>query len=693
MADLNTFLTQNRGKQKELPPIDLRGAIAKTNEKQVTQGIEPYLTNAGNSFIRSAHQVAETPYNMINNAPRLANLIPGVDGVGKLSEMGVPGFKQLGEDPINDFVAKHYPGMSGVGGIDQPNPNYPISTNVAEGFGSGVAGLGLVKALAGAPGIVGKFAQYLNAPVQAAPKAAVVGELASAAGGETGRYVAEKNQWGPVASMAAQFLGSMGPAALTYAAPEAVGRLFRRADDLPAETFLGKFKGLVTPADDSASARSLEALQRQDIRPSVGLVGNRMGGQVEAGTSAMPGFSGVPENVRTQQFTEFEDALQKLGSEIRPENVARAPVLDDMARQVNDIADTGLTKITSGFSGREDDLAKAFTNNIDVTSTRNAIMEQMKTAGPKAQKVLQDELDSLGTMVDDAGKVPYQNFKNWRSEFGAGIEDKGIISGAKKQVYAGAVDDLQKAADLHGVGDEFKQLMSEQASAHSKSIVGGGGEIPALKNVVGAKDIGKSKTFFKDALTDPDKLSILKQSATPEQWAMFKGNVLEHLGLAKAGFQNEAGDALSPTQFAVAWGKLNPRVKNILFDDPAIKQTLDDIVTVSKDFQRRGLEANTSRTAGTGLTAQAVRQIGKELNPMGIAAGVGVGTAAHASLPATAAGLATTYGVVKALLSETLAKWAGGQTPTIQSTVGARVPGAAARSLSNEDDNGDHEFR
>jgi hypothetical protein len=172
--DLQSFLAENRGKQQELPPVDLRAAIEKTNSKQDNMGVKPYIRNLAGSTLRGMAQVAETPWNIINNAPKLLNLLPGEQGFKKNSEYGaevggpVGDFMAwMGEDPLIDAIGS-IPRMGGVGGINEPNTNYPISSNIAEAFGSGVTGLGAVGLAAKTPGAAGKFAAALNAPIQAA---------------------------------------------------------------------------------------------------------------------------------------------------------------------------------------------------------------------------------------------------------------------------------------------------------------------------------------------------------------------------------------------------------------------------------------------------------------------------------------------------------------------------------------------
>lgn len=690
MADLNSFLAQNRGKQPQSPPIDLRGAIEKTNEKQSAQGVMPYVNNALGSVARGMTQVVETPYNIVNNAPRLLNLLPGDQGMGKFSEMGAKTggpvgnlFASMGEDPLIDAVASDKYLGNDVGGIKKPNPNYPMTSNIAEAFGSGVTGMGMAGLAAKTPGIAGKFAQWMSAPVQAAPKAAVAGELASAAGGETGRVIAEKNDMGPVATFFAQLLGSLGPGALAYSGPAAVGKLFSR----------------------EGGADTLAAMERQGVRPSVGMTGGKSAAQLESGASAIPFFSTVPENVRTQQFNQFDDALTGAAGKMRPAGTGPMTNQMDLSQQVYDIAEGGAKRMRGGFGQREEALMKAVGADtmVDTTQTRAALAEMLKTADAKTAKALQTEIGFLDEIADEAtGAAPYAKLRKFRSNFGAGIEDDGILKGAKDQLYKGTTADLEAAATKAGVGDDFRSLMAEQAKAHADDVrlSEGGDFVQADK--LGSGQLERSGQFLKQAYANPDKMEYIKRNATPEQWDSLRANIAQDLGLAKAGAQDAAGEVVSPTKFITEWNKMDPRVKNMLFDDNlGTRQTLDDLALIADAFKQRGLEVNTSRTAGTGMGAMEIKGGAKT------AAAIATGAGAATNLPATLTAMGMTYATVKGLMSETLARWAAGQTPTAAGTMGARLPGAVAHGAQDgqkeqkrpplrkipKDDEGDHEYR
>lgn len=674
------------------PQDGTEGSIEAYKTKRASRGTIPYITNAINGLSRGATQVVETPYNIVNRAPQLVNLLPGEQGVGTLDEMADNTTGAIGDvaqtlfpskDPLINAVAEHYPHMDQIGGINNPNPNYPRTNRFSEDVGMGVATLGAsgplsaLKTVGSAPvRAVGKYADDLFNLVKAGPKRAIAAEVAASGGAAAGREIADQNDLGPVASFFAEFLGGMGPSASTVALPPI------------AKAALGRKGGM----------ESLEAMQRQGIRPSIGATGNRAAAGLESGASSLPGFSVIPERVRDAQMDQFGSRVRETASDLRPDGATSQ--VDDalLGGQLNDIAEGGINRLNEGFSVREEALTEAIgaSTPVNTQSVRKAILKEIDTGDVKIKNALEKELGELDQLADEAGNVPYESFRKWRSNFGADTEGAGVLKGAKNQVYAGVTEDLQRAADGAGVGDDFTTLMNEQRLARAdvnKSDVSlaEGGDIKELSKLKGGEL--KAKPYVQKMLASPENFDVIQRNATPEQVSQLRGDIVEYLGLATKGAQDAAGEVISPNQFLTNWNKIDPRVKNMLFDDDlGTRQTLDDLALIAEDFKRRGLEANASRTAGTGQAAMALSGIGKKVGAtVRTPAAVGAGYAANAAgLGPTAVGAAgaagITYGTVKGLMSETLARWAAGQTPEVAATMLPRVPGNVYRASTEEID-------
>lgn len=658
-------MKQPAGTNQAAQPMTVDDRMAERQLREKNTGFVPYMTNAVNGINRGMTQAAELPYNVVNNAPRLMNLLPGEQGMGSLDEMGVPGFKDLGKDPVIDFVGKHYPGMQQIGGINQPNPEYPITNRVTEDIGTGVGVMGAGALASGANGLAGVLAKFLGKPLMTNPVAAVAGETAASLGAAGGRAVADEyDVENPVGRFALEMAGSMTPSGVTDMVGAGGKKLISR----------------------EGSDVTLGAMDRLKMRPSIGLTGNQNAATLENAAAILPFFGSVAKNVQTGQIDEFGNIVKTAASKVRPTGaISKA---DDMliGEQIHDIATSGLGRMKSGFGQREDALMATIGKDtpINISNVRKTFTDQLKYATGATKSALQRELNALDEVADAAGDVPAQSLRNWRSNFGAGIEDQGLLKGAKSQVYKSVTEDLQGAADKAGVGDDFRNLMSEQSRAHNKDIrLSDGGDIPAMESIASSQ-VEKGKSYFQQSIVNPDRVQMLKRNATPEQWKQFTGDTLEYLGVAKSSAQDAAGEAISPNTFLTNWDKMDNRVKVMLFDDgQGTLETLNDLAIVAEAMRGRGNASNFSNTAGVGMSAGALAKAGAAVGTAG--AGTGAG-AMVAGLPGAVAGAGITYATVKMLMSQTLARWAAKQgVPLGEKMTTKAITGAAKASNTSED--------
>lgn len=683
---------------EQAPPLSIDDRIADVQERDLTTGPLPYATNAINGINRGMTQVMELPYNIMNNAPKLVNLLPGEQGMGTLDEMGakVGGpignlFASLGKDPLIDAVGKYYPGMDTVGGIANPNPEYPVTNRVTEDIGTGIGTMGAGATMVGAEGLAGLLGKYLGQPLLNSPVASVAGETASALGAAGGREVADKyDVQNPVGRFALEMAGGMTPGGLIDAGETGVRKMVSR----------------------EGGEDTLNAMERLSMRPSIGLTGNQNASTLENAAAILPFFGATAKNVQTGQIDQFGDIVKDTASKVRPAGaVSKA---DDMmiGEQIRDISKEGLGRMKSGFGQREDALMTSIgaRTPIDVTNTRKAIADMIPTVDPEMQGALKHELDLLDQMlvknktttmqpkassvldangqpmtvnapvesVTATNTVPYEQFRSWRTNVGRRTDQPSIKGGQSKNLYKAITQDLEGAADTAGVGDDFRTLMSDQARAHDDSLrLSEGGDIPAMEKI-STSQVEAGKNYFNQAISNPDRVELLKRNATPEQWKQFAGDTLEYLGVAKNAAQDAAGDAISPNTFLTNWNKMDPRTRVMLFDDgEGTLETLTDLATVAEAMRGRGNSSNFSNTAGVGMSAAALAKAGGAMSAAGVGTGVG---AAVAGIPGAVAGAGLTYATVKTLMSETLARWAAKQGVPLKDKMITKAGTSAAKA-------------
>ena len=675
MADerFNQFLDQNRQPgQPQNGPVNIRDSIAQMRETKANRGTLPYIENLLGRVANGMTQVIETPYNIVNRAPQLINLLPGEQGIGTNDELAaaLPTGQMRdiattmfpSKDPLIDAVANHYPGMEN---INKPNPEYPMTNRIATDVGVGIGTMGAGTLMTGAKGLAGLFGKYLGEPLLTSPVRTVAGQVAGAAGAEGGRQVADHyDVQNPVGRFALEMAGSMSPVGLVDSVEAGGRRLLAR----------------------EGGADTLAAMDNLGIRPSIGLVGNQNASTLENAAAILPFFGSVSKNVQTGQIDDFGNILRDTAETVRPKGSFPRADATMIGEQVYDIAKSGLGRMKSAFGQREDELMNTIgaQTPIDVTNTRQAIADMIPRVDPEMQSALQHELDLLDQMVitnktvtqqpvtktssvlgangqpittqtsqavesvTPTNTVPYEQFRSWRTNVGRRTDQPSIKGGQSKQLYSAITKDLEGAADNAGVGQDFRTLMSDQARAHNDELrMSEGGDIPAMENIA-THQTESGQSFFQKSLSNPDRVELLKRNATPEQWQQFAGDTMEYLGLAKDSAQGAAGDLISPNTFLTNWNKLDPRVKNIMFDDAlGTRQTLDDLAIVAEAMRQRGNSSNFSNTAGVGMSAAA-------LSPAGIPAMAG-------NIPGALAGAGMTYATVKALMSQTMARWAANQ--------------------------------
>ena len=182
-------------------------------------------TLGSQGFNQGLTQMVELPYDALNNAPRLVNLLPGEQGVGKISEMarGVPILGDMfpGEDPY--MATADSLGLTHV--VEPETPMEKIVERGGEEIGAsvlpflGVAKRGSTLAKEGKHAYdMGLLDRAFVAPFKDAPVRTAGAELASAAGAGVGAQAAN-NHFGDD-SPTAELIGALAGG---IAAPFAAG--------------------------------------------------------------------------------------------------------------------------------------------------------------------------------------------------------------------------------------------------------------------------------------------------------------------------------------------------------------------------------------------------------------------------------------------------------------------------------------
>lgn len=195
------------------------------------------------------------------------------------------------------------------------------------------------------------------------------------------------------------------------------------------------------------------------------------------------------------------------------------------------------------------------------------------------------------------GMLPFQSLRELRSKVGTMLDDSlvsGISNAELKQLYGALSKDLEASANTAGAGQEFAR-QSNYYKARMDRIE------TVLDRVLG-KGRMPEDIFKAVNPTDPNqsnKLRAVMRSLEPSERQVVTDAVVQRLGRATPGRQNDVGDVFSSETFLTNWNRLSPEAKSQLFPDAAQRKNLSALATVADDIRSGGkVFANPSGTAG-----------------------------------------------------------------------------------------------
>ena len=221
--------------------------------------------------------------------------------------------------------------------------------------------------------------------------------------------------------------------------------------------------------------------------------------------------------------------------------------------------------------------------------------------------------------------------------------------------------------DLNGIiGATAKPEMAQQAlGAFKKANADAAGFIEQnrrLRQITGLKAdesvAGKIINAMQGKTGDIKLLAQLRNAMPKEDFSVVAGQVVSELG------KNASTGAFSANQFFTQWNKLGGRAKDIVFADPALRRSLNDIATVSERLKKVGEYANRSNTGRVALLGGAVG--------LSSVSGIDVNPLNHLEKIIPAMGLA--YMLSRPAGASAVARW----TRAFSSAAKSRSPGAVA---------------
>lgn len=229
--------------------------------------------------------------------------------------------------------------------------------------------------------------------------------------------------------------------------------------------------------------------------------------------------------------------------------------------------------------------------------------------------------------------IPFQTLKDLRTKIGKESSSNAIMGtpeqGEFKQLYgamSGDMKDAARASDMAG-GPVAAAGPAERALNRANNFYSAGmGRVDRVQPLVNKDAPEQTFTALLNSTKENNStLQAVKKSVTPETRATVAGTVIDRLGRANPGNQNDLGDVFSQERFLTNWNTMTPKARDELFsgfkNSDQVKADVEAIAKASS--MMRDSSKMYANPSGTGANLAARGLIGA-VGGGGAAAAVGL---------------------------------------------------------------------
>lgn len=364
--------------------------------------------------------------------------------------------------------------------------------------------------------------------------------------------------------------------------------------------------GEMTPRMEAA-----RAAQEISITPSAGMQG-RLPSMLEAGLEASPFSAGQVQRGRERVISEMQEVSQQSASDLGiPTTIEKAG--EKIKAGSADFVKQFKQKSTALYN----DLDRYIRPNdlVVAPSTSDALetILQYSDEHPEISKMvnLQKYQPFLKGFRQDGidTAIPYELIKDLRTTFGESLSTNsgplGDLSQAKiKQIYGALTDDMEQAAISSGPeahrawrrANQYYKAGRNFIDETLAKVLNVDTETAAYNKLHNMLIEGNARQSTKDILT-------IKRRLPEDAFNDFRATVVNRMGLAKKGGQDDLGEVFSPQTFLTNYNKMADTSRKIVFGKTAPE--LNKLAKTINSFKEAGLDTNFSKTAPT-LTTQGI---------------------------------------------------------------------------------------
>lgn len=488
------------------------------------------------------------------------------------------------------------------------NPN-AVASAINRGAIGGLGVSGIAGAVRAAPGVAANVLRTMGAqPIQQ-----------SLAGGVASGTAEQLNQEG--VGPLGQAAGAVLAGGLSYSGTNALTGIANRAAAIPNS--LG------------------QAAQRQGVNLLPADAGGPMTRRFTGAAAQAPISSGPVINASQQSRSQLQAAA---GRAARSQGEVFEP--DVMGEQVRAAGQQYIKNESSRIGKMYEnagDAAKGVTikplQAVAEIDSQLARFSELGDVGAPMVRELQSLRDSI------ANGISVQGLRDARTILSQGVYDGKLRSSADKKRMGDILNKVSSDIELGlrqaGRGQAAQQF--KRADTLWRERIQTIDDV--LEPVIGSNKSGEDVLGALEGMTRGQRGGVTRlrgilREMPPEESGNIRATIIDRLGKASAGAQNDTGTEFSAATFLTNWNKMSPRAKTIMFGDDNLRSNLDDIAKLASATKEAGRYANSSNTAGA------------------IAGNLGVmGAGAFVSPPAAAAALTSQYLTGKLLASPRFAAW------------------------------------
>jgi hypothetical protein len=261
--------------------------------------------------------------------------------------------------------------------------------------------------------------------------------------------------------------------------------------------------------------------------------------------------------------------------------------------------------------------------------------------GTEGAKYLQALRDELTTRFPDG--VTVQGIRGMRTQ----LRDKFFKDGLRGSDIERRVNEIvQSASD--DIADSLTALgKSEAADIYRQADAAWAARVDALDNflmpIVGKKGERSGEEVFRAlqaaAKGNGERLRGFVQALPEEEAGTVRATLINALGKASSGAQDDVGGAFTFDGFLTRWNDMERTARNALFTGEG-REAIDKLARISSEVKRAGRYANRSNTGSVGMTGLTVTSAFAGIVPLAAALGTQYAAGSLLASPSVARALA-----------------------------------------------------